>query len=175
MKNVVIYYSKSGSNDYLAKYFAKKLNCQSERIIPIINAQLLMMIGIGLGIKKLNADLSKYDNVILIGPVWMGKFIYPLKSFLKKYGNKINKLYFLTCCGSSFDKKNDKFGHELVFNQVKELFPSNNIHCEAFPITMVIPREKQEDGELVMKTRLNDNNFKGEILEKANSIIEKLN
>ena len=164
MKTIICYYSNKGSNRFLANRIANDLKCDIEEIKPRINAHLLMIMGLNLGNRKLKAKVEDYDRVILCGPIWMGKLIIPLKNFINKYSKKIGKLIFVTCCGSSFKDKNNKFGHNLVFNQVKSLLNDKCIHCEAFPIDLVVPAELKDDSAAFMKVHLNNENFNGEIV-----------
>ena len=84
-KAIVIYYSNNGSNRYLAKNIAKNLNCEIEEIKPRLNVHFFLLFGLSIGNKKLKNNITDYDRIILCGPIWMGKFIAPLKSFVKKY------------------------------------------------------------------------------------------
>lgn len=174
MKTIVIYYSNKGSNRYLAHKIAEQLHCPIEEIRPYINAPMLFWMGMNFGARKIKTDLAAYHRVILVGPIWMGKFIVPLKAFVKKYKKVIRNMVFVTCCGSSYAKKDDKFGHGFVFKEVQSMMPDKCSHCEAFPITLVIPEDKQEDGETVMKTRLNDTTFRGDIQARFDDFIEKM-
>ncbi len=173
-KTIIIYYSNNKSNEYLATYLSKELGYDIAEIIPRISSQILLMIGLGGGIKRINANLNSYDRVILVGPVWMGKFIYPLKKFIKKYKDDISDLVFITCCGSSYDMKDEKYGHGQAFNDIKSLFPEKDIQCHAFPITLVLNKEELADAKKVMETRLNNTTFKGKIKEKVDKLISEL-
>jgi flavodoxin len=174
MKTIIYYYSHKGSNRYLANKIAADLKCKIEEIKPRLNVHLLMLMGINFGNRKLRTKAENYDRVILCGPIWMGKLIVPLKNFLHKNIRKINKLIFVTCCGSTFDKKDEKFGHNLVFNQVKNLSGDKCLHCEAFPIILVLPDDKKDDSSAFMETHLNDDNFKGEIVDIYNDFVKKI-
>jgi menaquinone-dependent protoporphyrinogen IX oxidase len=174
MKTILAYYSNNGSNRYLAKKIADRINCEIEQIRPRLNIHLFLLFGINFGNKKLRHNLAEFDRVILCGPIWMGKFISPLRSFVKKYKSRINELIFVTCCGSGFEMKDKKFGHGLVFNEVKNILKDKCIHCEALPITLVVPEDKKEDPNVVMQTRLSDENFKGEIEETFENFIKKV-
>jgi hypothetical protein len=44
----------------------------------------------------------------------------------------------------------------------------------AFPISLVLPRELQDDSDAIMKTRLSDENFTGEIVKRLETYIEQL-
>lgn len=175
MKTIVCYFSHKGSNKYLATKIAEDLNCEIEEIKPILNIHLLIIMKINLGNKKLKSNISNYDRVILCGPIWMGQLIVPLKNFITRNISKINSLVFVTCCGSTFEKKDEKFGHNLVFNEVKKLAGVKNIHCEAFPITLVLPEELKDNTEAFMNTHLNDVNFRGEIVNIYEKFVSKLN
>jgi flavodoxin len=174
MKTIVYYYSRKGSNKFLATKIADDLKCEIEEINPRLNAHLLMLMGSNLGNRKLKSKVENYDRVILCGPIYMGKLIVPLKNFITTNSKKIGDLVFVTCCGSSFKDKDNKFGHNLVFNQVKSLLNGNCSHCEAFPIDLVAPAELKEDSAAFMKVHLNNENFKGEIVEIYDGFIQKL-
>ncbi len=173
---LVIYYSNQGSNRFLAQKITKSLNCDMEEIVPRLNLFPLQLIFSaikrGLGIKRIQKDLASYQTIILCGPIWMGHLISPLRSFLKNHGKQIRQLYFVSCCGSSDEMKEKKFGYGLVFKQVKDLMGPAFVGSTAFPITMVLPEEKREDAELVMKTRLSESNFTGQIRDRYDQFIE---
>jgi hypothetical protein len=105
----------------------------------------------------------------------MGKFIPPLRSFVNKYLHQINKLVFVTCCGSTYAKKDEKFGHGFVFNEVESILEEKCVLCQAFPIGIVLPDDHKDDTDAFMKTHLNDDNFKGEMLERYERFILELN
>lgn len=177
MKTLVVYYSNTGSNKFLAEKIAKTLPCEIESIRPKLKQFPLLLLASALnmssGIKSLKHQPESYDRTILCGPIWMGKFISPLRGFIKKYKSKINELRFVTCCGSRDETKNDKFGYATVFPKI-ELAYGKSIECEAFPISLVLPKEKLEDGDAIMNTRLSNQNFSGKIQERFNSFIERL-
>ncbi|MGW8316626.1 MAG: flavodoxin domain-containing protein, partial [Bacteroidales bacterium] len=101
MKTIVVYYSRKGSNQYLAEKIAGQLSCDIEEIRPKANGFSLILTNINTGIRKLKHNINSYDRVILVGPIFMGRFITPLKSFVTKYADQINRMVFVTCCGST--------------------------------------------------------------------------
>lgn len=175
MKTIVVYYTNKGSNKYLAEKISKSLSSEIVEIKPRLNVFLLFLMNIHLGIRPLKLHIKEYDNVILCGPIWMGKLIPPLRSFINKYFHQINKLIFVTCCGSTYAKKDEKFGHGLVFKEVENILKDKCILYQAFPVGLVLPNDKKEDTDAFMKTHLNDDNFKGEIQERFDSFIKKVN
>jgi flavodoxin len=173
MENViVIFYSNKGSNKYLAGKISKALACEIEEIKPRLNVFLLFLMNIHLGIRPLKHRVEDYDKVILCGPIWMGKLIPPLRSFINEYLSKINRLIFVTCCGSTEDKKDEKFGHGLVFQEIESILKDKCILCQAFPVALVLQDDKKDDADAFMKTHLNDENFKGEIQKRFENFIQ---
>jgi flavodoxin len=171
---IVVYYSRKGSNKYLAEKISQNLSCELEEFKPRLNVFVLFLMNIHLGIRPLNHNIQEYDKVVLCGPIWMGRFIPPLRSFINKYYDCINKLIFATCCGSTDAKKDEKFGHGLVFKEVEKILNNKCILCHAFPVGLVLPDDKKEDADAFMKTHLNDENFKGEIQERFEQFIQKV-
>ena len=118
--------------------------------------------------------MEAYDAVIVVGPVWMGQLILPLCSVIKKYGKRMKQLYFATCCGSEDEKKDDKFGYGSVFEEVKNLAGATCVHCEAFPVGLVLPPEQREDSKAMMAARLSDENFTGVLQQRFFEFIGRL-
>ncbi len=174
MKTIVYYYSHKGSNKYLANKIAKDLDCDIEEIIPRLNSHLLMLMKLNFGNRKLKSQIENYDRIILCGPIWMGQLIVPLHNFVAKNISRIKQLIFVTCCGSNFDNKDEKFGHNNVFKELRKLAEDKCLHCEAFPITLVLPDELKDNTDAFMKTHLNDANFKGKIHKIYDALISKL-
>ena len=177
-KSIVVYFSKTGSNKYLAEKIARNLNCPIEAIRPRVSVFPFMLLSsftkISTGIHPLEHNLNNFEKVILVGPIWMGRFISPLRNFVKKYRNQIRHLYFATCCGSTDAMKDDKFGYGHVFSQLKEIIGDKTIHCEAFPVALVMPEDKVEDGQAIMDTRLSDQNFTGKIRNRFEHFMEEV-
>gem|GEM_PF-267679 len=178
MKVLVAHYSRTGSNRYLAERAAAELEADVEEIRPIFDLQPLMLLGtwlgIGPGIRKPKHDPGEYEKVVVIAPLYLGKFALPAQKFVRRHSKRIGELFMATCCGSTYEKRNDKFGYESAFLHIGKVARGRSLHCEAFPIGLVIPPEKQEDSEAFMNTSLSDDNFKGEILEKFEGFIEQV-
>jgi len=178
MKALVAFYSNTGSNKYLAEKISHNLQCDIERIKPRLNLlPFLMFFSItktGLGIKPLGHKVNEYDRIILCGPIWMGQLISPLRDFINRNRRNINKLYFASCCGSSDSAKHGKFGYAKIFDKVKNMLGDKCVHCEAFPIGLALDEAKKEDGNAVMRTRLSDNIFAGEIQKRFEDFIQIL-
>ena len=177
-KVLIVFYSHTGSNRYLARKLATDLEADLAEIHPrgsgFFIQLILSQLKFSFGISKLDFDVSNYEKVVLVGPVWTGQFIAPLRSFLKQYKEQIKNLYFLTCCGSKDNEKDDRFGYNNIFKRISEMMGETCIHCAALPIALVIPEEKQDDSEYIMNTRLSDENFSGTIEKRYNEFVNLL-
>lgn len=174
MKSIVVYFSRGGNNKYLAQKMGKSLQCEVVPIEPRVTVFPLMLLRFTLGNKKIARNFENYDRVYLVGPIWMGTIVKPLYDFMTKHISKISSLVFVTCCGSNYKMKEEKYGHGLVFQKVKQLIGEKCTHCEAIPITLVLPEGERENGEQVMKTRLNDETFGGEFAGIYDQFIAKM-
>jgi flavodoxin len=178
MHNLVVYYSNTGNNKYLAEKIANDKKYDLYRISPRVKSSFGLMISsllkISIGIHNSDKNIRDYDAVILCGPIWMGQLISPLSDFLKKYKEDINKLYFITCCGSGEDDKETKFGYTKIFEKIQKLMAGKLEFAEAISIELITPEELKGKDEEIMKLRLSDENFKGGMLKRYSSIIDKI-
>jgi hypothetical protein len=178
MKALVVYYSNTGNNRYLAEKIAQTLNSDIEAIKPRFSLFpvliLFSLLKTSPGIKTLSHKVKDYDSIVLCGPIWMGQVISPLRDFFNRYGRDTKRLYFASSCGGGDAAKDGKFGYAHVFHLVKTMLGDKCIHCEAFPIGMVLPDDKKDNGDAVMKTRLSDDNFSGEIQKRFNTFIHRI-
>lgn len=178
MKTIVIYYSKTGNNKYIAEKIQKDLGCDIEAIRPRLKAIVPQVLAtftrLTPGIKKLESDISVYDRIILVTPMWIGSIVYPVYSFLKKYITQIKKVHLISCCGSDDEGKDEKFGYNGVFSKYKDILNSKCMSATAFPIKLSLPENMRDNDEAVMAARLTDNNFFGELQERYNKLISTL-
>lgn len=174
-KFIVVYYSRTGNNKYLAEKLAKSLDCEIVVIRPKLNIFLLLMLSKnGFGINPLGVDLTQYDQVVLCGPVWMGKLVSPLRGFIQKHENEISRLYFGCCCASIDEDKEKKYGYAIVFQTLKDLLGDKCIHCEAFPVSLVVAEDVPKTSDTLMKVRLSDANFTGDIQNRLDGFVLKI-
>ena len=113
MKSIVVYFSRTENNKYLAQKMGKSLQCEVVPIEPRITVFPLMLLRFTLGNKKIARNFENYDRVYLVGPIWMGTIVKPLYDFMTKHISKISSLVFVTCCGSNYKMKEEKFGHGI--------------------------------------------------------------
>jgi flavodoxin len=176
MNTAVVYYSGKGSNRYLAGKASEALGCEALELVPRAPGLVLpaTLTRISLGNKPFAADFSSYDRVVLCGPLYMGRIAAPCSDFIGKYGKDIKTLDFITCCGSTDDKKDDTFGYGRVFAQLKDRLGDRAGLFEAFPIELLLSEEQRGDDQAMMNTRLNEGNYKDEVSSRLENFISKL-
>ena len=62
----------------------------------------------------------------------------------------------------------------MVFQKVKAIMGDKCIHCEAIPISLVLPEDQRDNSDLVMKSKLSESTFGGEFEQVYNTFIEKM-
>ncbi|MBN1603793.1 MAG: hypothetical protein JW915_19430 [Chitinispirillaceae bacterium] len=178
MKTLVVYYSRTGNNAYLAKRIAQDSKADIEALMPGIGifpvVMLLSVLKSGTGIRALKNDINHYDQIILCGPIWAGFLCSPLLDFIKKYKQQGKRLHFATSCGSDDKRKNETFGYARVFEQVKAAAGENLGICEAFPLVLALPEDKRSDDKAMLKTKISDANFGEELTDRLNQFLKKV-
>lgn len=179
MKDAIVYYfSRTKNNEYLAKRVADELKCDIERIKsrnPIFVLEVLLSaLKFGFGIRKVKNDPAEYKKVIVCAPLWVGSVAVSAMGFMKKYSKSVGCYHFITCCGSSDEKKNDKFGYEKIFAKLSRNVGPKLKSTTAFPIVLALPKKDRENDDLVMKTRLSDANFKDELKKRLDEFVKKI-
>ena len=178
MKTLVLFYSRTGSNKYLAERIATELKADMEEIHPKLNGLLFVifssLLRFGLGNKPFRSAVYEYERVVVVGPVYMGTLIFPLRNALMKLPTTVKHVCFATSCGGGDEEKDSNIGYSSVLAEANQAVKHTDVITEAFPIKLVVPEDKLEDGDYVMKTRLNDSNFEGEIYTRFQSFIQKI-
>ncbi len=174
----IFYYSKSGSNSFLAKKLGENLGCDTIEVKPRLKSLFSIMMasltGLSFGNKAIDIDIASFDKVIVCGPIWAGKIVSPITDLIKKYNKSLKKVYLATSCAGGDDTKDDKFGYNSGINQVKNLVSDKFIFGAAFPTTMVLSEDEKKDSNIVMKTVFNESNFNKELTERLNQFVDKV-
>lgn len=118
MKNVVVYYSLTQFNEKVAKEVSRHFRCKSIKITEKKQrgkGLLLYLIG-GFEaftkketeIDEIECDFENYENVILVSPIWAGHIPPAVRTFLKKFKDKIKNLVVISVSGMGDRNKNFK-------------------------------------------------------------------
>lgn len=127
MKNLIVYYSRTGTTKKAAEILAKNLNADFEEIvdkkdrsgiwgyikscIDAIRRQLTEIV-------QLKKDTKKYDTIIIGTPLWVGTIPPAIRTYLKNNTFENKKIGVLITHGGSDTEK--------VLNEIKKLIPKAN-------------------------------------------------
>ncbi|MDF2949747.1 MAG: putative flavodoxin [Sedimentibacter sp.] len=87
MKNLVVYYSKSGNTETIAQEISKAVEGELKKIELIKDisfgwAAFTSLLGLNGKIKNVDFNVKDYDNIFIGSPVWAGKNATPINTLL---------------------------------------------------------------------------------------------
>lgn len=176
MKNtLVLYYSRTGNNRFVAERLAGELGCDIAEIRPALGGFFFLLLGsalkAGLGNRRLSRDPGSYERIVLCGPIWMGQVVWPIRSLLRRYRRSIRSLAFVTACGSDDSNKDTGFGFESVFAKYREILGQSFAGGYALPVNLAAGAGA---GAEATKTRLTEAAFSGDILTRYEATVAAL-
>ena len=104
MEMLVLYFSVRGNNKLLAEHLARRLGADAERVrdarwFPRLHMPRDLMKDDLPPIKPIAADVSGYDSVLFVAPVFAGKIAMPMKSAIAAMAPKLPSYSFVSLCG----------------------------------------------------------------------------
>lgn len=110
MKTLIVYYSFTGNNKKLAEHLQGKTNAdvfgvRTKRKVGYFSIMIDLLFNRKPKLEDCLLDLKSYDCIILSSPVWARKIPPPLKGFLLKEKDNINKYAFISVCGGGQKEK----------------------------------------------------------------------
>ncbi len=172
-KTLILYYSKTGNNAMVAKQLSHDLAADLIAIRPRLDKLPLILLGCSMGISPINVPLADYQQLVICGPIWMGKLLAPIKQAAKQC-RAIGKISMLSCCGSDERHQDGKFGYNPVFAQLKQLLPTAQFQGFALPVSLLLKPEQRDDQEAVMNARVDQDSFHGEFGTQYQRILHAL-
>ena len=166
MKNyLVLYYSKTGNSQFLAKEVARILHADCHKVVPVVNGLFLLLLFSLMKIKVATKPgkelLLAYDEIILFGPIWTGQLISPLRSMLAKCAKANRPIHFGLSCVTGDQEKGDKYGYESVVKVAKEIGGRWVKSTCAFPAPLLKIDDPTWDPKHPGKVTITKENFKG--------------
>ena len=94
--SIIIYYSWSGSTEYIAKQIARLCGADLLQLFPteaypvnyskcVDQARIETRTGFCPPLESFEIDLSQYDTVFIGSPIWCGTYASPIRTFLRSY------------------------------------------------------------------------------------------
>ena len=134
MKYLVVYYSRTGNNKTIGDAIAQSLSADVDRIIDKKKRKgFLNWLQAGrdsMGEKLTEIEFEKnpqdYDTIVIGSPIWAGRLIPPLRTYLNSVNLKGKRVAFYICSLSE--------GHTEIFPQLKSM-TNESEHVGTFGIT----------------------------------------
>jgi flavodoxin len=107
-KNLIVYYSRTGISEVLAKELHAKVGGDIE-CLHYANREKISYAAAGLeAVRKATSpisgnshDASDFDKIFFISPVWAGALATPIRSYMATNKEKIQSYVLLVTCGGS--------------------------------------------------------------------------
>ncbi|MGD9567105.1 MAG: flavodoxin family protein [Sedimentibacter sp.] len=122
MKNLIIYYSRSGNTEEVAKEISKAVKGELKKIELINNisfawAGFTSLLGLKGKIKSTGINLKDYDNIFIGTPVWAGKSSTPINALLDKMDFKGKNVFVFV---TQADDKTPESVYKSIAERVEE-------------------------------------------------------
>jgi len=162
-KHLVLCFSKTGNSKFIAEKLAKALQCDVEMIQPSVNGTgllfILSLLNIPVSVNISNERISQYQEVVIIGPIWGGRLIAPLKAVLKKCIALKKPVHFAVTCETKESDKDGSYGYAQVLNKAKALGGDLVRSTTAFSTSLIIGYDDKIKTNLSVKAKFTDDNF----------------
>ena len=104
MSRIIIFYSRTGNTKTVAEEYAGENKTAIYGIKDLVNRRgffgvvksaFQAVLKTPTPIDEVSIDISSYSRVILCTPVWLGGIPSPVRTFIKKYGQLVNKVEYI--------------------------------------------------------------------------------
>ena len=148
MKTLVVYFSLTGSTEFVAKIISEQLNADLCEVIDKKHkkSKLIYLNGGAAAVREkltkiqVSKTIENYDLIIVGSPVWAGKITPAIRTFLVSNDFSMKKgAFFITLGGNKPEKTFENIRKTTGFSSiVKELAVSNTIEDKKEVEKMVI-------------------------------------
>lgn len=177
-KYLILYYSKTGNSKFIAEKLSHELSCDLKKIVPIIDSVLLMFLLSLLRVKiptnVSRKEIENYDEVIILGPIWGGLLISPLRNTLMKCIKASKNIHFAVTCETKDEEKNSKYGYAHVLKEAESLGNKFIRTTEAFSTSLVNLVHKSWSPKPSEKIKITEDNFNGVLKSRVENFAIKI-
>lgn len=174
---LVIYYSKTGNSKFLAEKIANELGADLKKVSPLFKSILLLylcsLLKVQIALDLSPKTLANYDEVIMLGPIWGGLLISPLRSALAKAVKAAKPIHFAVSCETSDAEQAHKYGYAQVLQEARKLGGGLVRNTEAFS-TALVKEHPDSPRNLAEKTRITEANFKGAMQSRLEAFLARI-
>lgn len=176
-KYLILFYSKTGNSQFIAEKLAQELGGDTFRLEPVVNSIaalfLLSALNLRVPIHLSKEQISAYDEVIVLGPIWGGQLLAPLRSAIRACQKASRPFHFAVTCESSDEEKDGQYGYNQVLRKAQEVGGTWARTTAAFPTPLVdgyVPPANVTDE----KTRITEANYSAALRERVRAFAETI-
>lgn len=177
-KYLILYYSKTGNSKFIAEKLSEELGCNSKKIVPVIDSLpmlfLLSFMKTGIPSNISIKEIEDFEEIILIGPVWGGLLISPLRNILKKCIKASKNIHFAVTCETKEEEKENKYGYARVLKEAEDLGGRFVKTTEAFSTSLVNTDNKKWSPKLSEKIKITEDNFNAALKSRLDNFKIKI-
>jgi menaquinone-dependent protoporphyrinogen IX oxidase len=125
---IVVYYSRSGKTQMVARALMDQLSCEGEEIkskvtrtgVGIITCVLDQLFDRDDQLEPLHKNLKAHNPIIVASPIWLGNLSSPARTFIKQTDLKDKEVYlFLTYNGALSSEKETALRKLITSRRIK--------------------------------------------------------
>lgn len=177
-KYLILYYSKTGNSQFLAEKLSEELNGDLKRVTPWMNGilplLLLSKLKIRIGVDVSEKNLAGYDEIVIVGPIWSGLLVAPLRSLIHQCIRASKVFHFAVSCETSDEESDGKYGYSQVLKEAERLGGRFIKTTEAFSTALVKKEGEARSLNPSKKTKFTDDNFKGSIKSRFDKYLTRI-
>ena len=177
-KYLILCYSKTGNSRFIAQKLSAELSCSMEMIHPYFNYTgllfLISLLKIPIPINISTNKIKQYEEIIVIGPIWGGLLIAPLRTLLKKCFKLSKPVHFAVTCESTEEGKDSKYGYNQVLNSTKDLGGQLVKTTSAFSTSLIKGYDSKIKNRFYLKTKITEENFSNELKERLDDFKNRI-
>ncbi len=176
-KYLILFYSKTGNSRFIAEKLAQELSGDTLKIEPVVNSIaalfLLSAMNFRVPVHLSKEQISAYDEVIVLGPIWGGQLLAPLRSAIRACQKASRPFHFAVTCESSDEEKDGQYGYNQVLHKIQEVGGIWARTTVAFPLPLVDGYVPLADA-MAEKTRITEANYSAALRERVRAFAEKI-
>lgn len=177
-KYLILYYSKTGNSKFIAEKLSEELACNLKEIKPVINNLfvlfLLSLMKIGIPTNISREEIKDYDEIVIVGPIWGGLLISPLRNTIKKCIKASKDTDFAVTCETKEEDKNKKYGYAKVLRGAEDLGGKLVHITAAFSTSLVNMESKTWSPKLSEKIKITEESFNDVLKARLDDFILKI-
>jgi len=179
MKNyLVLYYSKTGNSKFIAEKLSQVLTCDAKMITPIIDNVFILytlsLLNINIPTNIAAMDIREHDEIIIIGPIWGGQLISPLRTVLNKCIKASKNIHFAVTCETKEEDGDNKYGYAQVLKKASDLSNKYVKNVAAFSTSLVNFGDKSWSPKLSEKIKITEENFNSVLKSRVADFVKKI-